>query len=204
MPSGYFRQNEFTEARMKITVLTGSPVKNGNTAALVSALLSGITGSGRNVSVDDFFLNEMNIHDCRGCFSCQRTMEAPCVIRDDMDIIYKSMAGCDLMVLAAPVYWWHIPGRMKTVVDRWMALCFEENSAVLSRKKVVFFLTYGVESPTGNRLVMDMFGDIARWLNWDYTCFPYHAERNRKRGSLPEDVETTVRELGRSLTERGV
>ena len=66
----------------KIVILNGSPRKNGNTSALVRAFTEGAEHTGHTVT--EFFLNDMTIHGCRGCFGGHSSRECPCVQKDDM------------------------------------------------------------------------------------------------------------------------
>lgn len=50
----------------KIVILDGSPRKRGNTHELIAAFRKGAEESGN--SVTEFFLNEMEISGCLGCF----------------------------------------------------------------------------------------------------------------------------------------
>lgn len=50
----------------KIVILNGSPRKYGNTAALVFTFAKGAKEAGNQVT--EFFLDQMNINGCKGCF----------------------------------------------------------------------------------------------------------------------------------------
>lgn len=66
----------------KIIVLNGSPRKNGNTSQLIKSFTEGAQASGNTVT--EFFLNEMDIHGCLGCFGGGKNSDSPCVQKDDM------------------------------------------------------------------------------------------------------------------------
>lgn len=104
----------------KIIILNGSPRKSGNTSALVSAFIEGAEKKGHIVS--EFFLDEMNIHGCKGCFGGGKNPESPCVQKDDMDKIYPVYKGADVVVLASPLYYWSISGQLKCAFDRLFAV----------------------------------------------------------------------------------
>ena len=57
----------------KIVILNGSPRKNGNTSRLIKAFVNGAK-SKKNI-ITEFFLDEMNIHGCKGCFGGHSTQE---------------------------------------------------------------------------------------------------------------------------------
>ncbi len=113
----------------KIVVLNGSPRKNGNTSALVREFSKGAESTGNTVTV--FFLGDMDIHGCKGCFGGHSSRECPCVQKDDMDKIYPVVRESDIVVLATPLYYWNMSGQLRTAVDRLFAL--EEGDGNLLR-----------------------------------------------------------------------
>lgn len=104
----------------KIVILNGSPRKYGNTAALVSTFAKGAKEAGNQVT--EFFLDQMNINGCKGCFGGGKNHEHPCVQRDDMDQIYPAYKTSDIIVLATPLYYWSISGQLKCAFDRLFAV----------------------------------------------------------------------------------
>lgn len=113
----------------KIVILNGSPRKKGNTSALVSEFTRGAKEAGHIVT--EFFLDGMDIDGCKGCFSGHSSKECPCVQKDDMAQIYPVVKGCDVIVLATPLYYWNMSGQIRTAVDRLFAL--EEGDGNLLR-----------------------------------------------------------------------
>jgi multimeric flavodoxin WrbA len=108
----------------KIVILNGSPRKNGNTSALIKAFTEGAESAGNIVTT--FFLEEMNIHACKGCFgnvvNTNRDPNSPCIQKDDMDKIYPAYNEADIVVLASPLYYWQISGQLKCAFDRLVAI----------------------------------------------------------------------------------
>lgn len=102
----------------RILILNGAARKNGNTAALVKAFINGANEAG-NI-VEEFYLQDMNIHGCIGCEQCSRlgANENPCSQKDDMGRIYKAFENADVVAFASPLYFWTITGTLKTVADR--------------------------------------------------------------------------------------
>nr|WP_300307963.1 flavodoxin family protein [uncultured Anaerostipes sp.] len=113
----------------KIVILNGSPRRKGNTSALVKAFTEGAESAGNTVT--EFFLDEMNIHGCKGCFDGHSSRECPCVQKDDMDRIYPAVKESDVVVLATPLYYWNMSGQIRTAIDRLFAL--EEGDGNLLR-----------------------------------------------------------------------
>ena len=73
----------------KIVVLNGSPRRAGNTSALVREFTKGAESADNTVK--EFFLSDMDIHGCRGCFGGRSSRECPCVQKDDMAQIYPAV-----------------------------------------------------------------------------------------------------------------
>lgn len=103
-----------------IVILNGSPRKKGNTSSLTASFTEGAKSKGHKVT--EFFLNDMNIHGCKGCFGGHSSRECPCVQKDDMNVIYPTITESDVIVLASPLYYWTVSGQLKTAVDRLFAL----------------------------------------------------------------------------------
>lgn len=112
-----------------ILILNGSPRKNGNTAGLTKAFAQGAESAGHKVT--EFFLGNMNIHGCKGCFGGHSSKDCPCVQQDDMNQIYPVAKECDIIVLASPLYYWNMSGQLRTAIDRLFAL--EEGDGNLLR-----------------------------------------------------------------------
>ena len=113
----------------KIVILNGSPRKRGNTAALTASFAKGAEEAGNQVT--EFFLDEMDIHGCKGCFGGDNSRECPCVQKDDVMQIYPAVKDADVVVLASPLYYWNMSGQLRTAVDRLFAL--EEGEGNLLR-----------------------------------------------------------------------
>ncbi len=104
----------------KIVILNGSPRRKGNTSAMVNMFIKGAEEAGNIVT--EFFLNDMNIHGCRGCFGGDNSRVCPCVQKDDMDQIYPLVKECDVLIIASPLYYWNLSGQIRTAFDRLFAL----------------------------------------------------------------------------------
>ena len=113
----------------KIIILNGSPRKKGNTSTLTAEFARGAKEAGNEVT--EFFLGDMDIHGCKGCFGGHSSRECPCVQKDDMAQIYPMVKAADVVVLATPLYYWNMSGQLRTAVDRLFAL--EEGDGNLLR-----------------------------------------------------------------------
>ena len=104
---------------MKITVITGSPRRHGNTFAMVDAFTAAAEAKGHEVVRFDAAM--MNIGGCRACMTCYKTGKA-CSFDDDFNTIAPHILDADAVVYAMPVYWYSIPAQVKGVIDRVFSL----------------------------------------------------------------------------------
>jgi multimeric flavodoxin WrbA len=103
---------------MKILILSGSPNRDGLTAACVEAALNGCRATG--VSTEHIFLKDFNIGLCHACENgwgtCRDKYE--CQVLDDFQEIHKNINAADGIILITPVYWGEMSEIMKTLTDR--------------------------------------------------------------------------------------
>ena len=100
----------------KIIILNGAARKNGSTQKLIQSFSDGARSIGHYVQ--EFYLDGMNIHSCKGCLRAGRDSKSPCSQKDDMEQIYSEFTDSDVVVFASPVYFWTITGTLKTAADR--------------------------------------------------------------------------------------
>ena len=102
----------------KILLLNGSPRgKKSNTLLAANALIEGmqeVTGYG----LQTLETNTLQVSPCRGCFSCWDVTPGQCVIRDDMQTVYEAATAAEIIVVSFPIYFFGMPGPVKTVTDR--------------------------------------------------------------------------------------
>ena len=99
---------------VNITAIYGSPRKDGNTDIVMQSFLSGLRVAGG--SAREIFLRDLNIQPCTACGGCAKT--GCCVLQDDMDQIYPLFETSDVIVLAAPVFFYGFGAMTKAMVDR--------------------------------------------------------------------------------------
>lgn len=122
----------------KIIILNGSPRKTGNTSDLIKAFTEGAESTGNTVI--EFFLDDMNIHGCKGCFGGGKNPESPCVQKDDMEKIYPVYKEADIVVLASPLYYWTISGQLKCAFDRLFAVAECDINCRNPKKKCILLM----------------------------------------------------------------
>jgi len=105
--------------KVKILGVCGSPVKGGNTDLFLAEALKA-AGEIEGVSTDAVFLSRKNINDCYHCNWCLRGQQEGqfCKQKDDMSEIYPLILAADGLLLASPVYFGRLSGRLANFVDR--------------------------------------------------------------------------------------
>lgn len=104
----------------KIAVITGSPRKSGNSAAMADAFIKAAEEKGH--SVTRFDAASMNVGGCHACETCYKTGKA-CTFDDDFNLIAPAVLEADAVVFATPVYWYSIPAQIKAVIDKLYSFC---------------------------------------------------------------------------------
>ena len=110
---------------IKILGVCGSPIKRGNTAAFLEATLKA-AGEMDGVTTETVFLSGKDIGDCQHCNWCL-TGQKPgqfCQQNDDMNGIYPLLVEADGLLLASPVYFARLSGRMACFIDRLRAFAY--------------------------------------------------------------------------------
>jgi len=104
---------------IRILAIAGSPVKEGNTEALLKEALK-VTASDPKVQTGIFNLSGLQIEGCRHCNWCikNQTQEKFCAISDGMDEIYPALLQTDVLILATPVHIGRMSGLMANMIDR--------------------------------------------------------------------------------------
>jgi multimeric flavodoxin WrbA len=101
---------------MKALVLSSSPRRNGNSAALAQAVFRGLTEAehmARFVYVDDIVSSFLK--DCRQC----RRDDGECSIEDGFrNVFIEHFLPADGFVVATPIYWYGMSSQLKAFFDR--------------------------------------------------------------------------------------
>ena len=96
---------------MKTLILNGSPRRSGDTAALLDVLKAHLDGDIYEVSCyyDD-------ISPCIDCRCCRTEMACP--IDDSMQDVYRYIEECDNAVIASPIYFNELTGKLLDTASR--------------------------------------------------------------------------------------
>ena len=173
---------------MKIVVVLGSPRPEGNCAILAQKVCDALEA--RGAEVRKFLVNKMDFKACQGCESCKTTSDH-CVLEDEITEVLGAIKKADILVLASPVNWGDISGRLKCFFDRAYSFLNPDSSSRLpSGKKAVLIL---VQAEPEEGEVDDIFPRYEHWLRL-YGFSPIY--RLRATGvRFPGDIKRQTRIL---------
>ena len=133
---------------MKVLALNGSPRRNGNTAALLSAALDGAKAAGAQTELIQFA--DLTFKGCRACYGCKlrgKPVEH-CVIQDDLQEVLVKAMECDILMIGSPIYYSDVPGEVRNFINRFIYphLSYSTGPARFS-KPVRSFMVYSCNVP---------------------------------------------------------
>ncbi|MDR3077129.1 MAG: flavodoxin family protein [Synergistaceae bacterium] len=108
----------------KMTILLGSPRRNGNSDTLASSFANGAAEA-------DFKAATIRLNGLKlgGCIDCRRCWSngSHCFLNDDMKDIYAEIDNSDAIIFVTPLYFYSWSSQIKPVWDR-MLPYFSQNS----------------------------------------------------------------------------
>lgn len=199
---------------MKVLVINGSPKgKRSNTYRLTTAFLAGMG----ETEVRECSVCQLDIQPCLGCFSCWNRTPGKCCIRDDMSSVIENLLWADVILWSFPLYYFSVPGGMKTLMDRMlpMSLPFmvadSESGGHPSRydmsgKRHVVISTCGFYTAKGNyEGVTAIFDHLCGKGNYtSLFCGQGELFRVKELSARTEEYLSYVKEAGREFTEDGI
>ncbi len=105
-----------------IRVLACSPRARGNSDYMVHNFVQGVRSAGGQAEVT--FLRDHSILPCNVCHACYEDSKSRCTldIRDDTATLFKQIQEAPLIFIAAPIFFYHLPGQLKGFIDRAQSL----------------------------------------------------------------------------------
>ena len=100
---------------IKVVAVNGSPHgAAGNTGQMLEMIASNLSGEG--IDLEEITLADRRIEYCVGCALCLE--KSGCWRNDEQREIVGKLLEADGIILAAPVYFGHVPAQMKAFIDR--------------------------------------------------------------------------------------
>lgn len=113
----------------RILILSGSPKKNGNTAALIEWFCKGANSSAADIEIIRTALLKYKSNGCTSCRRCQKIKEYECTVNDDAKPVLAKIVKADVIVMATPLYFFSASAQIKIIFDRMFSLYKWDNNA---------------------------------------------------------------------------
>lgn len=156
-----------------ILIVSGSPKKDGNTAALIEWFSDGARQAGASVELVQASLLRHKVVGCLSCRSCQQSEMYLCVIKDEVSDLLARFVLADVIVMASPLYFYGASAQLKSVIDRMFSLYKWDNEAGTMETplqgKTLVFLGSGFEDDG-----LDVFEKPFK-LTAEYTDMRYYS-----------------------------
>lgn len=122
----------------KITIITASPRKDGNSLQMAQWFAGEAERLGAEVTTFDAI--KLNLDGCHACNACYGAGHA-CAFEHGFDPIAESVLASDTIVFAVPVYYFSMPGQAKNILDHFYS--FLVSGKDLSKKNILAIGTSG-------------------------------------------------------------
>lgn len=124
----------------KITILLGSPRRNGNSETLATHFSSGAAEAG-------FKAASLRIPGLRigGCIDCRRcwTNGSHCFLNDDMKEVYAALDSSDVIAFVTPLYFYSWSTQIKPIWDRLLPYFSPSSKVDVKGRSAVLIATAG-------------------------------------------------------------
>ena len=101
---------------MNVLILQASPRANGNTAWMAEELKNAAEAAGHQVTLVN--VSKKKIAGCLACEYCHNKGNGACIQKDDMQELYPLMAEAEVLVLAAPIYYFTLNAQIQAPIQR--------------------------------------------------------------------------------------
>jgi multimeric flavodoxin WrbA len=157
---------------MKTLVISASPREDGNSHVLADAAVNGARAA--DDDVQHVFLHDYVERLLGNCRQCRRAADLSCSLDDRYEeLLMEHILPADGIIFAMPLYFYGMPGRLKTVFDR--LFCYTSNSAPqqdrvvegIMNKRVGVLISCEESYLGATQGVIAQFQELTRYLNQD-------------------------------------
>ncbi|MBR1942815.1 flavodoxin family protein [bacterium] len=143
----------------KITVITGSPRKNGTSNYLADEFIKGAKENGHEVF--RFDAAKADVKNCIACQACGMGVN-PCVFKDDFNQLRENILNSEIIAFVTPMYYFGMTSSLKKVIDRFYSIDPQLKS--LSNKAVLISVQHAPVEAVKDSLNAH-YNAILNWLN---------------------------------------
>lgn len=101
---------------MNIVILQASPRAKGSTAWMAEEYKNAAEAAGHQVTLVN--VSHKKIAGCLACEYCHTKGNGACIQRDDMQELYPVLAEAEVLVLAAPIYYFTLCAQIQAPIQR--------------------------------------------------------------------------------------
>ena len=101
---------------MNVLILQASPRAKGNTAWMAEEFKNAAEAAGHQVTLVN--VSKKKIAGCLACEYCHNKGNGACIQKDDMQELYPLMAEAEVLVLAAPIYYFALNAQIQAPIQR--------------------------------------------------------------------------------------
>lgn len=181
---------------MKIAVIHGQNHK-GSTYHIAHSLAEKLNGE-----ITEIFLPRDFSEFCAGCTSCFEVSETKCPHYDKLLPITRTIDEADVLILASPVYVYHVTGAMKTLLDHygWRWMVHRPEKSMFSKQAVCISTAAGAGMKSANRDMADStfwwgvaktyrYGVAVAAVSWEQVSEKKKAAIDKKLSALGKKIK---------------
>ncbi|OEU71323.1 MAG: NADPH-dependent FMN reductase [Desulfovibrio sp. S3730MH75] len=92
--------------------------RKGNSDHAANLFLDGIRKAGGDAEI--VYLGDLDFQHCIGCLKCRTSKDNICIFakKDEAQNLYQKIIDAPFTFFTAPIYFYHLPSRLKTFIDR--------------------------------------------------------------------------------------
>lgn len=185
----------------QVLIINSSQRSKSNSSALSARVALGAEDSGHQVETLE--IGRLNIKPCRHCEACKKPGADFCFIKDDMKPLYPRLMAADILIFTSPVYWFHLCGQIKQLIDRTYAIAAihdEQGKEPFAYKKIGAVLSFA-DSPlaSGYMGIERTFQEICEYTGAQWLGLVYANHMEAGRAAEDEAALAKALEFGRRL-----
>lgn len=179
-------------------LLNFSPNKTGVSFKLATVIFNRIK---KLAKVEFININDLKIQPCGSCVKyCYKY--GKCKLKDDMEVLYNHFEHDNFFIFVTPVYFYHIPGYAKIMIDRcqpyWVRKYVIKNLDLPQRMASVVCIgaTKGEQLFSGINLTMKYFFDIFNLVfNTENNLYLRNVETTANLKKYKKEIERCLHKI---------
>ena len=106
---------------VKVLAFNSSPRKeNSTTDIILNHFIEGAKQAG--ATTKKYYVADLDINGCMGCFTCWTKTPGHCIHRDDMDWLIPEIQDADIIVMSTPIYNYYITHYQQRMSERFLPM----------------------------------------------------------------------------------